>query len=144
MWSTWDSSQHGRLQVAVQERVPIEQAPAAGTHQVSTCVMLANGPLTKSSHVSKARVAQGWNIRRYGSWGPQSTRVSKDSLSKKSGNCYHLKLKKKKMLFSWFMFFWLLNLASMCYILFCFVPIMRPLVQELSAPIYKVGLQRLY
>ena len=39
---------------------------------------------------------------------------------------------------------WLLNLASMCYILLYFVPIMRPLVQELSAPIYKVGLQRLY
>lgn len=56
--TAWQT-QGGRLKVAVQERVLLEQAPAAGTHQVSTCVMLANGPLTKSSHVSKARVTQG-------------------------------------------------------------------------------------
>lgn len=56
--TAWQT-QGGRLKVAIQERVLLEQAPAAGTHQVSTCVMLANGPLTKSSHVSKARVTQG-------------------------------------------------------------------------------------
>ena len=79
--------------------------------------MLANGPLTKSSHVSKARVAQGWNIRRYGSWGPQSTRVSKDSLSKKSGNCYHLKLKKNAI----FMVYVLLTIKSCFHVLHSFL-----------------------